>query len=373
MLVKDIMTKKIIYTTADELLSQVLSKMQRNNVHQLPVLDGNKLKAMITLNDIIKREYDPTSTKVSAVMTSAPKIEMLSTAEQAAELVLNSNVRALPVIDREDAVIGIVSETDLIASLKFSGDVKHVVKDCMVVTEDDSVGKIKRFVVQKNLSRVPVVKSGKLVGVVGTMELAKLVSAGKAISEARGWGLTNKAYKEKMNVDTTSASTIMRKPAVINKNAKLSDVITLLKKNEEVFIEDGGLKIITPKDVLQLSTRPKKTLLIQIAGLENEDSFTVAKLHKIIEDSLKTMSRATEIQPFHIFIEHHKKLGERTKYSFKAQLHTQIGKFVVSKVWGFNLITVSQEAMANIEREFWRKYEKVRGKDKSSRRAGRGK
>ena len=371
MQVKEIMSKRIISCQEDELVSKALGKMQEEKIHQLIVLGKKDIKGVVSLYDIVKREFDPSTTKVSAVMNSTPTIKSLATLEEAADLIINSNSRMLPVVDRE--LIGIVSETDIIKNLDIDFNVDEISQLCMYVNPDDNIGKVKNIMIQNNISRVPVLKSGKLIGVIGTYDMINLMHESKSANESRGWGLKSKGFKEKMNFDATLANTLMRDAASVRKPVRARKVLDMLKKNEEVFIINGDVKIVTPKDVLKLLIKPKKTEYIQISGLEDEDAMTVATLHKIIENTIKPISKVNEIQSLHMFIEHHKKQGNKIKYSIKAQLPTQRGTIIVSKVWGYNLITAMQEAMNNMERDFWKRHEKLTKGGKADKRMARGK
>ncbi len=371
MKVKDIMTKNILVCKPDDTLSHIISEMKARKIHQVPVVENGTLKGTLLLNNIIKSDADPTQTKVKAVMIPTPKIGSDATIEEAAELILGSNMRAVPVFDR--ALAGIVSETDIMKAIKLDGRASDLSKECSSAEKRDAVGKIKKLFVKENISRIPVVDAGKCIGVVGTLELIDVLTASKQSSSGGGFGLKNVGYKETRNINETAVETIMRKPVLVRGDDKLSKVVSLLEKNEEVFVENGTLGIITPKDIMRTLLKPKETTYFQISGLGDEDSMTVAKMHKIIGDSLKKIAKAVQIQPLHIFVEYHKKQGIKTKYSIKLQLPTQLGTFIVTKVWGYNLITATQEAIDNLERQFWKKYETTVGKDKASRRAGRGK
>src|SRR3989338_8290276 len=107
MQVKEIMSRKIVSCQENEFVSQALSKMQEEKIHQLIVLNKKEVKGMVSLFDIVKREFDTSATKVSAVMNSTPTIKSVATIEEAANLIINSNSRVLPVVDRE--LVGILS------------------------------------------------------------------------------------------------------------------------------------------------------------------------------------------------------------------------------------------------------------------------
>lgn len=117
-----------------------------------------------------------------------------TTIKKAAELMSRHRISALPVLDDKGSIIGIVSEGDLMRRVEGAKDNtrswwlslfsesetsargfvqergQHL-KDIMstqvsTVTPDTPVGEIARLLGKKHIKRVPVVKDGKLVGVV---------------------------------------------------------------------------------------------------------------------------------------------------------------------------------------------------------------
>jgi CBS domain-containing protein/ribosome-associated translation inhibitor RaiA len=372
MLVKDVMSKNLITTTPEETVSQAISKMRLHKIHQLPVLSGKELVGILTINKIISREVDPASTKVSALMTSTPSIKPDFTVEEAAELLINSNMRALPVVDR--VLIGIVSESDLMKVVKITSDLGDVAKDCIYVNENNTVGDVKRIFSQKNVSRVPVIKGGKFIGVVGTLEMVSLLEQGKQKFGSGHRDVSRKhSSKEKMSFSEIPVVMAMRQPVMISSKSDIRKALSLLKENEEVLVEDGTPKIITPKDVLRMISAPKKQAYYQIVGLDLVDSTDAAKIQQTVDRTLKKLSTMAELQPLNVTIKTIRKQDSRAKYEIHAKLPTNIGAFVVSKVIGWNAITAMQEAMNNLEREIKKRYEKIKDSDRATRAYMRGK
>jgi CBS domain-containing protein len=127
-----------------------------------------------------------------------------STIENAAELMSRHQISAIPILDDENKVVGIVSEGDLMRRVEgakdqprswwlslFSGSEtnaksfvldrgKHV-KDIMTrqlttVAPDMPVGQIARLLEKKHIKRVPVVKDGKLMGIVSRGNLLQALA-----------------------------------------------------------------------------------------------------------------------------------------------------------------------------------------------------
>ena len=147
------------------------------------------------------------------VMTM-PVISVLAdtTVEEVARTLLSRRISAVPVVDEDDRMIGIVSEGDLVRRAEtdeeaggswwlekfadedsraqsFARAKGRLAKDVMstsviVASEDDSLAEIARMLEQHKIKRVPVVRHGKLVGIVSRANLlqglASVTSPGPA-------------------------------------------------------------------------------------------------------------------------------------------------------------------------------------------------
>ena len=371
MLVKDVMTKNVITTTPDESVSQAISKMLKYKIHQLPVLSGKSLSGILTVNKIISKEVDPSATKVSAVMSSTPTIKPDFTLEEAAEILVSSDLRAIPVVDRD--LIGIISEADILKNVKVHTNLSDVAKECAYLSNTNTIGDVKRLFVQKNVSRVPVVKSGKFVGIVGTIELVSMLEKGKEKFGGHRAGFKKHGGKEKATFSGISVEMAMRQPVVIKMDDGFEKALSLLKESEEVLVENGSLRIVTPKDVLRLLMKPKKQAYYQITGLDDVSNADAAKIQKTIDETLKRLGGMVALQSMNVGIKTIRKQGTKMKYEIHAKLPTNVGVFVVSKVIGWNVITSMQEAMNNLEREVKKKCEKTKTSDRATRAYMRGK
>jgi len=110
--------------------------------------------------------------------------------ERVAELMLEHNISACPVIDENGKPTGMVSEEDLIFALFAEGEPvseefvaripksKRTARDVMggpivAVTEETDVAEIARILIQYRIKRVPVVRGGRLVGIVSRADLLR--------------------------------------------------------------------------------------------------------------------------------------------------------------------------------------------------------
>jgi CBS domain-containing protein len=111
---------------------------------------------------------------------------------EAALLMRNEDIGALVVVDTAGRPAGIVTDRDIVVSIVAEGDnpADFVVEDIMsknlhLVQEDESIFEILKILGKHSIRRVPVLRKGKLVGIVSvddlivviTTELSNLASA----------------------------------------------------------------------------------------------------------------------------------------------------------------------------------------------------
>lgn len=355
MKVEEIMSNAVTIKST-ETLSKALVKMKQKKFHQLPVVD-NELKGMIILKKIITTDVDPSSAKVSSFITSVPKISKQATVESAAEMLIKSGLRALPVLDG-GYVVGVVSETDFLNALD-----KNVIFDscpeCVVVDKSDDVGKVRKLMSLNNISRVPVLDGKKIVGVVDSLQLIDLLLKAKDSYGGRTKGYSDKGYKAAVNVDKLSVTSFLRKALVMNKNSKSSDIIEALKENEEVVLQDGEkFHIITPKDLLShIAKGSKKGVYVQVSHMEDIDEIDKSTIDQATTEFVQKIGAMMSLDVFNVNIERMQKQGNKTNYSVRTKILTPIGLFV-SEAQGWKIVTVFQEAMSKLEKEILKAHQK---------------
>jgi CBS domain-containing protein len=118
MQVSEVMTRGVECTRPDASLQEAATRMKLLNVGPLPVCDNDRLVGILTDRDITVRAtaegQDPASVHVRDVMT--PGIVYCyddQDVTEAAKLMMDKQVRRLPVLNRGKRLVGIVSLGDL--------------------------------------------------------------------------------------------------------------------------------------------------------------------------------------------------------------------------------------------------------------------
>jgi CBS domain-containing protein len=118
MLLRDMMTAKIEDIPADATLMQAAEKMKLLDIGAIPVRENDRLVGMITDRDIAVRAVaegrDPKKMSVREAMSrDICFCYEDESVESAAKLMEEKQIRRLPVFDRSERAIGIVSLGDL--------------------------------------------------------------------------------------------------------------------------------------------------------------------------------------------------------------------------------------------------------------------
>src|SRR5438876_10675455 len=118
MRVSDVMTRGVECTRPDATLQEAAAKMKSLDVGPLPVCDNDRLVGMVTDRDITVRAAAegeaPADVRVRDVMT--PEVVYCfedALVVDAALLMQQKQVRRLAVLDRDNRLVGIVSQGDL--------------------------------------------------------------------------------------------------------------------------------------------------------------------------------------------------------------------------------------------------------------------
>jgi len=117
MLVKEIMTKKVVTIHSDDTVFDACLKYRDEKVGCLVVIENEFCVGIVTERDLIERTLcmrkNPEKTKVSEIMSSDIKtIYALDKVETAIDVIKKHKIKKLPVI-ADDKIVGIITVTDI--------------------------------------------------------------------------------------------------------------------------------------------------------------------------------------------------------------------------------------------------------------------
>ncbi|QIG48932.1 CBS domain-containing protein [Nordella sp. HKS 07] len=157
----------------------------------------------------------------SQVTTIGPEASV----RQAAKIMLKHGISGLPVVDDDMKIVGIITEGDLIRRSELGydkiqdfgqsgegvadprdyvrrhswkvGDV--MTRDVVVVEEDGSIAKAARLLEKHNVKRLPVVRDGKLVGMISRCDLLRVIATSVPEQIAAGDEAIRRSIKTRLH------------------------------------------------------------------------------------------------------------------------------------------------------------------------------
>jgi CBS domain-containing protein len=192
--VKLIMTQKVVSVRATAKIDDAIDKMKKSNLGGLPIVDENgSVKGIITERDITGLFANRISgVRVSQLMsqnvvTALPR----TTVFECEKTMATRGFRRLPIVS-DGKVLGIITTMDIIRFFG-SGEVfKHLRSDTIIqvlntlaleiatksvstIEPEADVGQAAKIMHEKDIGAVPVVKNGKLVGIITERDFFKLI------------------------------------------------------------------------------------------------------------------------------------------------------------------------------------------------------
>ncbi|MGQ9582611.1 MAG: CBS domain-containing protein [Thermoplasmatota archaeon] len=368
---RDLMTRDVVTAAPEEPLSELLGRMKRKNVYELPVVERGSLVGMVSYDVLIKRRQFPLSSEARSIMVSSPSVSEDDSAATVAEALLSSDLRAVPVT-RRSRLVGIVSRSDLVRGLAGASELSSTRIDSVmspspvVVRESDGVERARQAMRSLDVRSVPVVdERGRLVGVVGARDIVQLM-------EGRGDRRRVRAPGDRVPLDITVGS-VMSSPAVsVEPEATLGEALAEMVRSDvsTVVVAKGAqpLGVLTQSDVLELlmSLKEREGLYVHITGLDDEDPDTYDSLYSIIDRAMRRIATLCSPQVLTMHIARHHRQGDVYKHSLRVRLSTQRGIYR-AYTYGWDLFQTLDDALRKLEKQIRRERELDKEKPRGRR------
>jgi CBS domain-containing protein len=257
--VSSAVSKDFARVTPEDYVSSCIGKMQKTGKKAVVIVDdkdGDFYLGMVTERVIARSLLDPQRTKVKTVMRKVPPISENSDIEEAARRMVELGVTMLPVV-KNGKLIGVLDESnvlDLVAGSRLGGAKlsQMMTKAVVTIDKDDSIGKALSLMRHNGVTRLPVMDGPKVVGMVTLNDVLEKVIRPKLRME-RGWGSgrSTRALKDPV-------SRIMSSPVIyLGPDETVAKAISVMTSNgisSLLVLNDLGelLGIVTKHDALRL-------------------------------------------------------------------------------------------------------------------------
>jgi len=177
---KDLMTKDVLMMDKDDRLQEAIDVMAKHRVSKLVVVDKGQVVGVLTDGDIadelgaLKTRGIPAShLHVSSAMrkkfaTATPDTPV----EKLLEILLEGDIGLVPVLHEKEC-LGVVTGSDVLTLVTSTKPLADVMTNHLhVVAPTDRIIHARRMMLDHHVDRLPVLDSGKLVGILGELDIA---------------------------------------------------------------------------------------------------------------------------------------------------------------------------------------------------------
>lgn len=239
MKVKDAMSKDLIVGYLPGTITDALKTLAKHNISGIPIVkkDTKKVVGVVTRNDIFR---NPDEEQLALIMSSNPLIinkdkELID----AAKLLHEKRVHGLPVVDKRKNLVGIISPTDILKTTpnNFQDIVEnYYTSNLTPVYQDTPITIIMEIINITNETALPVLnEERKLIGIVSEGDLFKLSHIKESISRTdMGMGGDEDAWTWEGIRDTVRlyySTTTIDLPPVPVKEVMVTDVIKAFRND----------------------------------------------------------------------------------------------------------------------------------------------
>ncbi|MEI6294181.1 MAG: CBS domain-containing protein, partial [Methanomicrobiales archaeon] len=175
MLVKDFMTADVVNVEIPGNRDDVLKILKRTGISGVPVLKGGKLVGIITRKDLLRKAEE---TQLGLLMTADPiVISPDAPLSEAAKLLVTHNIRRLPVVE-DGTLLGLISIADLvhaIATLRIKEEIKDLyTSQTFALWEETPLPVVGRVMEISGFEAIPILDAeSKLQGIISERDLIR--------------------------------------------------------------------------------------------------------------------------------------------------------------------------------------------------------
>jgi len=368
--VHEVMTDRFQKIDIDAPLSEAIGIFEKEDPDLILVFDGNLYKGVLTQDLIIRShlKWDPTKAKVRDVYKPAPVVEPDEDLSKAAKLMMEVDLRSLPVGESKAEIIGVISDIAVLERVA-EGDFgkkkveEFMTKEVITLRPEDTVAKALATMRDHAISRIPIVdEEGKLEGLVTLHDL--IVRFIKPRFRAK----TGELAGEKIPPFSMPLRDVMIRGVItIHPEAKVRDAVEVLKRNDIdglVVVNENNkvVGILTVKDLLlpiSKMTEKEARFYLQLGG----DAAILSEFtrERIISDIKRFVEGYEELLGnegiIYLYI---RRFREKFRgvhlYQARMRVVTDRGVFVATgETWG--AIQAVHDALRAIERQLLQKAE----------------
>jgi len=320
-------------------VSKVLGVLKDTERTEAVAAEGDRY-GIVAVRDLLGVDQ-PERTKVESIWNQVGYVTPSMSVIETTDLILGNGVSAVPLV--EEGHVRLISQQDILDALMDVEELKEIsaksimTSPVLTMEADSPIAQVRRTMMDKNYSFIPVTKDGKLSGMVTAEEIVHtfVTTASKTTRGDRSG--------QKVTRFPGQASAVMnRQPLTVPATVSAMDVIEgMISSGEKACLvvdeEDRVHGIITEMELLKLIhvLLPTEELPVYIVGIEDENFFERSiveeKIRRAVERSIK-MDTITEVS---VLIKRQRTSGERIMYNITARAMGPTDSYnVENEDWG---------------------------------------
>lgn len=344
--VEEIMTENPLTIDEETTVSLALTRMRDNKVAQLPVESEKKYVGMISHRDILRRKSLHLNSKIKNFVVRAPELKKEDTLEKAVNLLTDSAMGALPVVEK-GKIIGLVSRTDIIKNLEEFKDMKNfqtfdLMQDAYFANPDEDMENMMEKARSHDADTINVADEKS--NLLGLLRIENVLDYEMKTKEKVRKG----DFTGERNHPDIDIKSLMEPAVFCFENDSLLAASEELAKNHlhNIAICDRGKRIVgvlTVNDIISAIRSKESTegILVNISGLGAGDTDLYSTIYSMVEKFTDRFSKIENIKNgtlnIHV-VKHHGEEG-RIKYSVRTRLMgRKINMTESSSGWNFGRI-----------------------------------
>jgi CBS domain-containing protein len=245
---KDIMTEPMTIDKSER-IGHALDLMEKNDTRRLLVTNKDKLGGVITTRQIArvlgtrKSLGMPASSLHVAAATMDAVIKILPDMSVDDAMVLLQKTSVLVAVDGE-RILGWVRPRDVLATVSLKGTASDAMRLPLTVNPNDRLVHARRMMLDRDVGRLPVVETGRLVGILTERDVARSLRAFRDLNDT-----ASKQYARIYNILVSD---------VMTQDVQHIYTDTPLEEAKNIILSEnrGGLPVLNHKgEVVGMITR----------------------------------------------------------------------------------------------------------------------
>ncbi len=262
----EIATKDVFTVPPTSTLMNALKMMLKKNFRRVPIADAGtkRLEGIISATDFVNifgggEKYGLVKVVERIMQRNVVTVSSDDSFGDAIEIMFEKRVGGCPVVDRENRVVGIVTERDVLRYLSHNRmdgvAADYMTPNVVTLRPKDTIERAMKTMIEKKLRRIPIIDDGILVGLITVREILRYFGTGEAFKMLTSGNIKDAIEKPVSTILANDKLLVYKDILTFPKDISISHLVkSMLEKGygAALIVENGKLEgIITERDLIK--------------------------------------------------------------------------------------------------------------------------